>query len=242
MGLKDHIAMVTGANSGIGLRVTEHFLGLGMTVIGLDKNIDNLKGLNERLHPLEVDLTNDVEITRSFQWSEENLGGIDILVNNAGIGGVTSLLDGNPVEWRKLFEVNVLALTHCAVEAVRSMRRREIGGHIINITSNLADHVPSYAPFHFYSATKHAAKAITEGLRKEVRNFSIPIRICSISPGLVKTGIFKYSLGDEMDKLIYDKYPSISPTDIASAIEYIIRSPENVNISEINIKPTGSES
>ncbi|CAH1403098.1 unnamed protein product [Nezara viridula] len=44
-----------------------------------------------------------------------------------------------------------------------------------------------------------------------------------------------------MDRIIYDKYPSISPTDIASAIEYIIRSPENVTISEINIKPTGSE-
>ncbi|CAH1403099.1 unnamed protein product [Nezara viridula] len=96
MELKDHIAMVTGANSGIGLQVTEHLLGLGMTVIALDKNINNLKGLNERLHSLEVDLTNDIDVTRSFQWSEENLGGIDILVNNAGIGGVTSLLERKP--------------------------------------------------------------------------------------------------------------------------------------------------
>ncbi|KAF6204548.1 hypothetical protein GE061_018708 [Apolygus lucorum] len=99
----------------------------------------------------------------------------------------------------------------------------------------------NYAPFHFYTATKHAAKAIAEGLRQELRNIEVPIRVTSISPGLVKTNIFKSSLGDKMDANIYDKHPCITPEDVATSIQYILGTPQHVNINEIAISPTGAD-
>jgi len=247
---KGRVAVVTGANSGIGLGVTKYLLGLGMHVVGMDRNIENLTNIQSKnqtingltLHPLQMDLTNDDEVIRAFQWVENNLESLDLLINNAGVGGVTGLLDGKVEEWRRLIDVNLVAHTLCAVQAVSLMRRMKIEhGQIINITSNLAHHIPTYAPFHLYSATKHAARAIAEGLRQELRNIEVPIRITSISPGLVKTGIFKASLGDKMDQNIYEKHPFLAPEDIASSIQYIMSTPQHVHINEIGIKPRGSE-
>uniref|UniRef100_A0A146L4R3 Dehydrogenase/reductase SDR family member 11 n=1 Tax=Lygus hesperus TaxID=30085 RepID=A0A146L4R3_LYGHE len=247
---KGRVALVTGANSGIGLGVTKHLLGLGLHVVAIDRNTDellNVRSKNEAvngptLHPLQMDLSNDEDVVRAFQWVENNMESLDLLVNNAGLGGITGLLDGKSEEWRRLIDVNLVAHTLCAVEAVSLMRKMKIKhGQIINITSNLANFVPSYAPFHFYSATKHAAKAIAEGLRQELRHIEVPIRVTSISPGLVKTGIFKSSLGDKMDTNIYDKHPSITPEDVAASIQYILSTPQHVNINEIAIRPTGAE-
>ncbi|KAF6204547.1 hypothetical protein GE061_018707 [Apolygus lucorum] len=244
---KGRVAMVTGANSGIGLGVTKHLLGLGLQVVAIDRNTEELlsiqsKNVAANLHPLQMDLSNDEDVVRAFQWVENNLESLDLLVNNAGLGGITGLLDGKSEEWRRLIDVNLVAHTLCAVEAVSLMRKMKIKhGQIINITSNLANFVPTYAPFHFYAATKHAAKAIAEGLRQELRNIEVPIRVTSISPGLVKTSIFKSSLGDKMDANIYDKHPCITPEDVAESIQYILGTPQHVNINEIAIRPTGAE-
>ncbi|XP_014242864.1 dehydrogenase/reductase SDR family member 11-like [Cimex lectularius] len=245
----DRVALVTGGNSGIGFAITESLLDWGLIVISIDKDITNLQKLNEtgkwisakgqRLHPLMVDLCDEDQVIRAFQWAENNLNTIDLLVNNAGVGGTLSLLSGNTSEWKRLLDVNVIAFSLCAVQAVALMRKtKNQQGQIINITSNLANFVPTYAPFHFYAATKHAAKAFTEGLRQELIDIEIPIRITSISPGLVKTGILKSSLGIDMDKLVFDKHPSITPHDVAASLEYILSTPIHVTINEVAIRPT----
>ncbi|BES93445.1 dehydrogenase reductase SDR family member 11-like [Nesidiocoris tenuis] len=241
------VAVVTGANSGIGLAVSKHLLNLGFDVVAIDKDVTTLEEIGtktnaKKLHPLRTDLSQDEEVVRAFQWVENNLESLDILVNNAGVGGVTSLLDGKYDEWRRLANVNLIAYTLCAVEAISLMRKlRTKQGQIINITSNLANHVPTFGPFHFYSATKHAAKAISEGLRQELRQIEIPIRLTSICPGLVQTSIFKSSLGETLNSAIFDKHPSITPEDVASCVEYILNTPHHVTINEIGVRPTGSE-
>lgn len=94
----------------------------------------------------------------------------------------------------------------------------------------MAHYVPTYGPFHFYSATKHAVRALTEGLRQELRELKSPIRVTCISPGLVKSSIFKSSLGENFDKHLYEAYPSISPADIASTIEFVLGTPPHVQV------------
>lgn len=239
--------MVTGANSGIGAGITQRFLELGLTVVGVDHKIDNLQKIcetgkwNNKLHPINVEMTRDEEVLRAFQWIEENLPGVDILVNCAGVGGRTSLLDGGPTEWRRMLDVNVVSLCLCTREAVRSMTNRKVSeGHIIHISSNHAHFVPEFAPFHFYSATKHAVRALTEGLRMELNEVCVPIRITSISPGLVRSEIIKSSLGEDYDKLIFDKNPSMLSEDIASAVEYALSTPSHVQVHDVTIKPRGS--
>lgn len=108
---------------------------------------------------------------------------------------------------------------------------RDIG---VRPFSNLAHYVPAYGPFHFYSATKHAVRALTEGLRQELRTLKSPIRVTCISPGLVKSSIFKSSLGENFDKHLYDNHPSISPADVASTIEFILSTPPHVQVIYYN--------
>ncbi|XP_050425270.1 dehydrogenase/reductase SDR family member 11-like isoform X2 [Adelges cooleyi] len=244
---KDKVALVTGANGGIGIAITKRFLELGFTVVAVDKICERLlefkdESKNKKLHPLNVDLCHEEEIIRAFQWVEDNFGGVDVLINNAGIGGQATLIDGTVSEWKKMLDVNVIALSICSREAVKSMISRNLeNAHIIHLSSNLAHYVPTYGPFHFYSATKHAVRALTEGLRQELRDIKSPIRVTCISPGLVKSSIFKSSLGEKFDKHLYDAYPSINPSDIASTIEFILATPSHVQVQDIIIKPLGSE-
>lgn len=241
-------ALVTGANSGIGAAITKRLLKLGMVVAGLDKQTDYLNELKltdkqyERsLYILNVDLSHEEEILRAFQWADDNIGGVDVLVNSAGIGGTSTLLEGNSSEWRNMVMVNVIALSLCAKEAVKSMRKRNVQcGHIIHLSSNAAHIVPEYSPFHFYAATKHAVRALTEGLRQELRNLDSPIRVTSISPGIVKTPIMKTCLGEEVDRMCFEKNPYLLTEDIASTVEYILSTPPHVQIQDVTIKPLGA--
>ncbi|KAK9511634.1 hypothetical protein O3M35_000256 [Rhynocoris fuscipes] len=247
------VAVVTGGNCGIGFSAVKLLLDLNMQVIAVDKNLNNLEslkkddksienGISQRLHPLKVDLRQEKEVKKVFQWADNNLGGLDVLVNNAGVGGVSKLLESDPEEWKNMLDVNVVAFGLCIVEAVTLMKKCATkNGIIINITSNLAHFVPRYAPFHFYSATKHAARALAEGFRQELLSVDEPIRITSISPGFVKTDIFKSSLGKDVDKYFVDNFPSINPEDVAASIKYILSTPPHVTINEIGIRPTGSE-
>ncbi|KAL1138421.1 hypothetical protein AAG570_008485 [Ranatra chinensis] len=244
------MAVVTGANSGIGCAITKRLLERGMNVVAMDKNIDKLLAMMDdsrgtlegKLHPLSVDLCDDEAVREAFQSAEDMLNGIDVLVNNAGVSGRCSLLDGSPMEWRCILDVNIVALCLCTKEAVASMTKRNIKrGQIINISSNLSHTVPTYPPFHFYSATKHAVQALTEGYRQELRTLGTTIRISSICPGLVRTGIFKASLGDSLEKLIFKNHPYLEPDDIASTIEFILSTPQHVQIHDLTVKPMGSE-
>lgn len=246
---ENKVALVTGANSGIGAAITRRLLDSGINTIAVDLNIDHLlelkeslDGKNERLYPMQVNLCHEEEIQRVFQWAEETIGGIDVLVNNAGVSGQKSLLEGSAEEWRHILDVNVVALSVCTREAVKSMKRRNVAdGHIIHLSSNNAHIVPTLPALHFYSATKHAVKALTEGLRQELRNINSNVKITSISPGLVKSQIFKSSLGDTFDKTVYEKHPFLQADDIANTIEFILSSPTHVQLHDIIIKPLGAD-
>uniref|UniRef100_A0A8D8TE43 Dehydrogenase/reductase SDR family member 11 n=1 Tax=Cacopsylla melanoneura TaxID=428564 RepID=A0A8D8TE43_9HEMI len=246
---ENKVALVTGANSGIGAAITQRMLNLNLNTIAIDLNIDHLMGLKDqmdgkaqRLYPMQANLCNEEEIQRIFQWAEETIGGIDILINNAGVSGQKSLLEGSAEEWRHILDVNVVALSVCTREAVKSMERRNVtDGHIIHLSSNVAHLVPRLPALHFYSASKHAVRALTEGLRQELRNINSKIKITSISPGLVKSQIFKSSLGDKFDKSLYESHPSLQADDIANTIEFILSSPSHVQLHDIIIKPQGSD-
>ncbi|XP_023713738.1 dehydrogenase/reductase SDR family member 11-like isoform X2 [Cryptotermes secundus] len=178
------VALVTGGNSGIGAAITRRLLELGLIVVVLDRNIDDLQELATkdevygRLYPRICDLRHENDVLETFRWIETCLGGVDVLVNNAGITGHNSLVEGSPDEWRHLLEVNVVALCLCTKEAVASMRRRNIkDGHIFNLSSTLAHTIHPYGPLHFYTATKYAVSALTEGVRQELRETKARIRV-----------------------------------------------------------------
>ncbi|CAG2198623.1 unnamed protein product [Mytilus edulis] len=136
----------------------------------------------------------------------------------------------------KFFEVNVMALCLCTRESVKMMRANGVDdGHIININS-LSGHRCGKA--HFYSATKHAVTALTEGIRWELREINSHIKITSISPGLVKTNFAYTAVGEAAAEECYSTRQSLDPQDIANAIETVLSYPSHVQVSEMMIRPT----
>ncbi|XP_011697953.1 PREDICTED: dehydrogenase/reductase SDR family member 11-like [Wasmannia auropunctata] len=122
-------------------------------------------------------------------------------------------------------------------KAVCLMRKRNIEGHIFNIIS-VAGHylIPSVGPLNVYSASKHAALALTQTVRLEIAEIKAPIRVTSISPGIVQTNIFEHS--DTMRDFI-EKVPTLQPSDIADAVIYALGTRPEVQITEFTIQPTG---
>uniref|UniRef100_A0A3B4F9W9 Dehydrogenase/reductase SDR family member 11-like n=2 Tax=Pundamilia nyererei TaxID=303518 RepID=A0A3B4F9W9_9CICH len=123
-----------------------------------------------------------------FAAIKEQHRGVDVCINNAGLAHPEPLLSGKTSGWKNMMDVNVFGLSICAREAYQSMKERHVDdGHIININSVCGHHVIPHADVHFYTATKFAVTALTEGLRQELRAENTHIRATSISPSLVKT-------------------------------------------------------
>lgn len=183
-------AVVTGASSGIGAAIAVDLLNAGVNVVGLARRKERVEALKESiaptatgtLHAIKCDLTNEDDIRQAFAWVNENLNGVDILVNNAGIIKTMNLLDAdNSDQLRQTIDTNVLAVALCSREAVKSMRQRNVDGHIVHINSCAGHKIPyfvgMYPSFNIYPSTKFAVTAMTEVMRQELQSFNTKIKV-----------------------------------------------------------------
>lgn len=188
--------MITGASSGIGEAMVALLTKSGMKVVGCGRRMDRLKAIAEKYpntYPYQCDMEKKDEIVGMFDWIEGNpeLGRVDVCVPNAGFSPSKSLLDGTFEEWQSMLNVNVLSLTLCCQLSIKSMLKHNVmDGVIVNVASVLG-HTVNTTNLRFYSATKHAVRALTEGFRLECRDLgNNNIRVTSISPGIVETEFF----------------------------------------------------
>ncbi|XP_069683505.1 farnesol dehydrogenase-like isoform X1 [Periplaneta americana] len=239
------VAVVTGASAGIGAAIAQELVKKGLKVVGLARRVERVqeltKSLNSapgKLYPIKCDVTKEEEVKEAFKWVKANLGGTDILVNNAGVASVNTLRDGPVENWRKIYDLNVLALSMCTKEALQSMKEKGVDdGHIVHINSVAGHKVIDNASI--YSSSKHAVTALTEGLRRELVNQKSKIRVTSVSPGAVKTEIGEASgfTPDILEEL--KDIPFMESEDIADAVLYVLGAPPHVQIHELTIKPVG---
>ncbi|XP_072041941.1 dehydrogenase/reductase SDR family member 11-like [Amphiura filiformis] len=240
------VALVTGASAGVGAAIAKRFAQLGLKVVGCARNIDKIKTLGDELqkskasgsvHAIKCDVTQEKEILSMFKEIKEKYGGVDVCVNNAGVGHPGTIIDGRTEGWKHMFDVNVLGLSICTRESVRSMRERNVDdGHIFHINS-IGGHMIDTSILRVYNATKYAVTALTEGLRQELREIKSHIRVTGISPGLIKTEFPLRALGQEAAQAIYDERPSLEVDDIANAVVYAIQAPPHVQVHDIMIHP-----
>ncbi|XP_030600722.1 dehydrogenase/reductase SDR family member 11-like [Archocentrus centrarchus] len=162
--------------------------------------------------------------------------GVDVCINNAGLAHPELLLNGKTSSWKNMMDVNVLALSICTRESYQSMRERNVDdGHIININSLCGHQVFPNADVHFYTATKYAVTALTEGLRQELRAEKTHIRATSISPGVVETEFASRLYRDNSDKAaaVYTEYKSLKARDVVSAVTYVLSASPHVQVGDI---------
>lgn len=245
------VAAVTGASSGIGAAIAQELVKKGLKVVGLARRIDrlqeasnNLQNMPGELHPVQCDVTKEQDILAAFSWIKEHLGSVDIMINNAGVAHQSFLADGETSEWRQMLDVNILGLSICTREALRSMKEHNVtDGHIVHINSISGHGLPHSATmFYMYGATKHAVTALTEGLRRELVKSNSKIRVTSLSPGLVRTEIMDAGhMRTFTSRDIFTGNPCLDPQDIADAVLYVLGTPPHVQIHELTIIPTGQK-
>ncbi|XP_055256412.1 dehydrogenase/reductase SDR family member 11 [Moschus berezovskii] len=247
---RDRLALVTGASGGIGAAVARALVQQGLKVVGCARTVGNIEelaaecksaGYPGTLIPYRCDLSNEEDILSMFSAVRSQHSGVDICINNAGLARPDTLLSGSTRGWKEMFNVNVLALSICTREAYQSMRERKVDdGHIININSMCGHLVPPPAEIHFYSATKYAVTALTEGLRQELREAQSHIRATCISPGVVETQ-FAFKVHDkdpERAAATYEHMKCLKPEDVAEAVIYVLSTPPHVQIGDIQMRPT----
>lgn len=179
-------AVVTGASSGIGARITTDLVNAGMIVVGLARRVERIEELKANisttttgeLHAFRCDVTKEEDVLAAFGWIEEKFGGVDVLVNNAGILRSTKLTaTDNTQAIRDVIDTNIFAVVMCTREAFQSMRRRNFDGHILLMNSIGGHSVAFVDSFNIYQPSKYAITAMTEVLRQEFQTEGTRIKV-----------------------------------------------------------------
>ena len=265
--LTDHVAVVTGASSGIGQAVAErlgtsgaHVFMCGRTPDPMAQSADTIAAAGGRATTRTLDVR-DVDALQDFvAEAARTAGRLDVMVNNAGVGHPAPITEGDPEQWREMLEVNVLALAAGCQAAVRAMRETGSQGHIVNISSVAALRRESG----MYGATKHAVNCINASLREELEDD--PIRVTSIMPGVFATNFARnfdralvegIAAAADIETLEFDDQNRVpratiealqskmtpmlgDVAEIAKAVEYIVTQPIEINIEELVIRPQKS--
>jgi NADP-dependent 3-hydroxy acid dehydrogenase YdfG len=244
--LKDKVAIVTGASSGIGYATALALSRAGVKVAAGARRIDRLESLQSEITKnggeifiQKLDVTIKSECDAFADAVIKKWGTIDILVNNAGLQPLSFFKNLKVDEWDKMIDVNIRGVLYCTAAVITHMVNKK-SGHIVNISS-IAGRIV-YPAGSVYCATKHAVTAFSEGLRQEFSQRS-NIRITCIEPGLVATELTNTITDKALEKYVEKtkQMEALQAEDIADAIVFAVQAPSHVNVNEILIRPTTQE-
>jgi NADP-dependent 3-hydroxy acid dehydrogenase YdfG len=227
----DKVLLITGASTGIGAATARAAAADGWKVALGARSEDKLNALAAELGE-DVALALRCDVT---EWDDqqafaaaalERFGSIDAVFANAGFGATRGFLEEDPDQWKRMVLTNVygVALT---IRAVLPHLKEKGRGHLI-ITSSVAGR--RVLPGSLYSATKHAATAIGEAFRQEMKQDEATrdIRMTLIEPGMVDTPFFDNGAGPD----------ALQDDDIARAVMFALTQPAHVDVNEVLIRPT----
>jgi len=242
--IQGKVAVITGASSGLGEATARLLAARGASVFLGARRTDRLEAVAADIQRAggqagfrTVDVTKRGEVERFIQAALEKFGRIDVLVNNAGIMSLAPLAKTLVDEWDRMIDINVKGVLH-GIAAVLPVFERQKSGHFVNIASVAGLKVRSGNAV--YAATKHAVRAISEGLRQEVGE---GIRTTVISPGVVESELPRGSSDPETAAAVKELYrrQAIPADSVARAIAYAIEQPPEVDVNEIVLRPTVQE-
>jgi NADP-dependent 3-hydroxy acid dehydrogenase YdfG len=231
-------AIVTGASSGIGEATARLLAAEGCNVVLAARREDRLSSLAAELGEgalvAPTDVTDPAACAALVARALERFGSLEILVNNAGVGLHGSIPEGDPEDWRTMFEVNVLGVLYATRAAVRHMLGRG-SGDVVFVSSLAGRRVP-HPSGTVYAATKHAITAVAEGLRQDVHDKGV--RVINVEPGLVRTEFPESSNPSAEEYYAQRGYAPLEAGDIAAAVVYAVSQPARVSVNEIAVRPT----
>ncbi|MFN7947958.1 MAG: 3-oxoacyl-ACP reductase family protein [Blastocatellia bacterium] len=244
MKLKDKVAVITGAASGLGRAMALRFAAEGARIVAADVNEAKNEETIALVHAqggeafaVTADVGNAAAVTQLFQIIDDRGWPVDVLINNAGQGGtLTPVHEMTDEMWDAIIATHLNGTFYCTREAIRRMLARESGGAVINLGSVAGLRgLPGGAS---YTAAKAGIIGFTKGVAQEVARFGI--RVNCIAPGWVETPILE-NLPPQMRDVIVQSVPLGrigQPEDIA-AVALFLASAESGYIIGQTISPNG---
>ena len=237
-------AMITGATSGIGRAIARRLAKEKYDLILTGRRSERLEELKR-----EIEQENEVGVltlcfdVREYEQVEQAINSltgswesIDILINNAGLAaGLDPIHTGLLSDWEQMIDTNIKGLLYVTRVVSPGMVARK-SGHIINLGSIAGKTV--YPNGVVYCATKHAVKALSEGMRMDFLPYGI--RVTEISPGAVETefSLVRFKGDQQQADKVYAGFTPLVAEDVAEAVCFAVSQPPHVNIQELLIMPT----
>jgi short-subunit dehydrogenase len=188
--VEEQVIVITGASSGIGRATAEMAADRGARLVLAARNETELREVaadcgrrGGEAVVVAADVANREDIERIATAAIERFGGFDTWVNDAAVTIYGELMTTPVEDQRRQFDVNYWGVVNGSLVAAKHLSRR--GGAIVNIGSVLSDRAMAYQTQ--YSATKHAVKAFTDGLRMELEAAGAPVSVTLIKPSAIDT-------------------------------------------------------
>ena len=241
--IENKVVVITGGSSGLGAETARHLVRAGAKVVLGARRLDRLQALATELGLgdesfVQTDVTDPAQVQALVARAVETYGRIDVLLNNAGVMPLSPLELLRVDEWNQTIDVNIKGVLYGIGAALPHMKAQK-SGQIINVSS-VAGHIVSAGGV-VYSASKFAVRAISEGLRKEIKPYNI--RSTILSPGAVDTELPASTKADGMVQAMQTFYEhnAIPASSFARCVLFAISQPEDVDINEILFRPTRQE-
>jgi NADP-dependent 3-hydroxy acid dehydrogenase YdfG len=236
--LRDALALVTGASSGIGLETARALAKAGARLVLAARRVERLKELARELDGAEA-VTLDVRDAKRVHAALDGRA-FDIVVANAGLGrGLGPLQAGDAADWDEMLDTNVKGLLHTLRATLPGMIERG-RGDVVLLGSVAGRQV--YPGGNVYCASKFAVRALYEALRLDAAGKGI--RFTTVDPGLVETefSLVRFRGDAEHARKTYAGLACLAPADVADVILFALTRPRHVNVGEIVLWPTDQAS
>lgn len=240
--IKGKVVVITGASSGLGEATARLLSSEGATVVLAARRADRIEALAKELNgrdgntlAVATDVADRQQVKALVDKAVEAYGRIDVMLNNAGLMPLAPLEKLKVDEWDQMIDVNLKGVLYGIAAALPHMKQQK-SGQIINVSSVYGHKLGPDATV--YCATKHAVRALSEGLRQEVKPYNI--RTTVISPGAVATELLEHISDEKIQAQTKDFVSQIAvPAEtFARMVAFAINEPEDVDVNEILFRPT----
>src|SRR5881227_4108706 len=227
--MADPVMLITGASTGIGAATARLAADAGYRLVLAARSEERLRAVADDLggggsrvlgQPCDVSVWEDQEAL--VDNALERFGRIDAAFANAGFGAKRGFLEESPEQWRSMVLTNVLGPAY-TIRAVLPHFNERGTGHFL-LTSSVAGR--RALPGSLYSATKWAVTGMGEGLRQELRQAGLDVKVTIVEPGMVDTPFFDNPVSDALEA-----------DDVARVVMFVLSQPPRVDINEVLVRP-----
>ena len=241
--IRDKVAIITGASSGIGEATAKALASKGAKVVLGARRADQLKRIADEIEKnggqavyQELDVTTPSASEDIVKLATETFGGVDVIFLNAGIMSNSPLSALKTDDWHRMVDVNIKGVLN-GVAAVLPTFIEQKSGHVIAVSSVAG--LKAYPGGAVYGGTKWFVRDFMEVLRMESAMEGTNIRTATIYPAAISTELLS-TISDENTaesmQDVYDQY-GISPDRIADVVAFAIDQPEDTTINEFTVGP-----